>query len=624
MNVVSAAVGTVAFVGNPNCGKTALFNALTGSRQKVANYPGVTVERKSGAFTLSDGRRIRAIDLPGIYSLRGRCSDERVTRDAILGFLHTEPVPEVLACVIDATNLLQGLRLVFELKRIGRPMIVVLNMIDIAERQGRKIDLDRLGAELGIPVVATAAVRKIGLDPLRLQLQRTLDAPRPANSVIDWTPMSIAEMRRAHQMATCLVKNCAKPPSRPDNWTGRLDAVLLHPVAGLIVLLAILLLIFQAVFSWAIPAMNLIDLAFSALSDIVSWVLPPGPVQSILRDGIIAGVGSVLIFLPQILILYLFILILEDCGYMARAAFLMDRIMSGVGLHGRAFIPLLSSFACAIPAIMSARVIGDRRDRLTVIMIAPLMTCSARIPVYTLLVSAFLPDRLVFGYLNLRGLVMFGLYAVGISSALAVSLIVRKVFWGGAGEMFVMELPTYKMPRPKNLAVGLLLRTKIFLRRAGIIILPTMILIWALSTYPLPPEDASLPAVDYTFAGRLGHFVAPAFAVIGFNWQMTISLIPGLAAREVAVAVLGTVYALANGEAGDDRLAAALAHNWPLASGLAFLAWYIFAPQCFATLGVVKRETNSVKWMVIVALYMTALAYLASFATYRIATFLGG
>jgi ferrous iron transport protein B len=376
---------------------------------------------------------------------------------------------------------------------------------------------------------------------------------------------------------------------------------------------------FQAVFTWAAPAQDAISALFTGVGGLVAGVLPDGLIRSFLVDGLISGVGSVLVFLPQILVLFFFIILLEDFGYMARAAFLMDRIMGGAGLHGRAFIPLLSSFACAIPGIMATRVIDNRRDRLTTILVAPLMTCSARIPVYTLIISAFIPNTKVGGVLSLQGLVMFALYAAGIASALGISFIARRMFWRGAVEPFLMELPAYKLPDAENVARNLWLRAWIFINRAGRIILPLMVAVWALSTYPGPPPGATQPAIDYSVAGLLGHWIQPLLAPIGFNWQMTVALVPGFAAREVAVAALGTVYAVSNAEHAPGALATTLAHHWSVATGLSFLAWYVFAPQCASTLGVVKRETNSWTWPAVMFVYMTTMAYLASFLVYRIA-----
>jgi ferrous iron transport protein B len=610
----------IALVGVPNVGKTALFNALTGSRQKVANYAGVTVERKEGAFTSPSGAKFNVLDLPGTYSLRARSPDEAVTRDAVLGRLAGETPPDVIVCVADATNLRIAVRLALELRQVGRPMVLALNMHDIAQRQGIDIDLAKLSEALGMPVAPTVATRKRGIDDLLAAIEQAAQAtaaPAPSN----WHEPSAAEVRAGHAAADKVVKTATRPPKRPDTWTGKIDAVVLHPVGGLAILFVLLFVMFQAVFAWATPAMDLISAAFDALGATVKSVLPESMLQSLISDGIISGVGSVLVFLPQILILFLFIILLEDLGYMARAAFLMDKLMGGAGLHGRAFIPLLSSFACAIPGIMAARVIDSRRDRLTTIMVSPLMTCSARIPVYTLIIAAFIPRQTVYG-LNLQGLVMFGLYAAGIVSALIVAFVMRRLLFRGQVEPFIMELPAYKTPDPKNVLFNLLLRARIFLQRAGTIILSMMILIWFLSSVPGAPPGATQPAIDYSFAGMLGHALEPLLRPIGFNWQMTVALIPGMAAREVAVGALATVYAV-SGE-GDGPLGALLAAQWTLPTALSFLTWYIFAPQCMSTLGVVRRETNSWVWPAAMFGYMLVLAYAASFVVFNVSRSLLG
>ncbi|WP_313454372.1 ferrous iron transporter B, partial [Brevundimonas sp.] len=433
----------VALVGNPNSGKTALFNALTGAHQKVANYAGVTVERKEGLIRATSGRTMSVLDLPGTYSLRARSPDEEVTRDAVLGRLAGETPPDVVICVADATNLRLVLRLILELKAVGRPMVLALNMFDIAQRQGLRIDLEKLRAELGVPIITTVATRKRGIDELIAAIETQADVAALGEN--SWHSPDAAELRAAAREAERIMKACVRPPERPDTLTGKIDSVLLHPVGGLLILFALLFVMFQAVFTWAKPLMDGIEASIAWLGAFVATVLPDGLLRSLIVDGVISGVGSVLVFLPQILILFLFIIALEDFGYMARAAFLMDRIMGGAGLHGRAFIPLLSSFACAIPGVMAARVIDSKRDRLTTILVAPLMTCSARIPVYTLIIAAFIPNEKVWGFANLQGVVMFGLYAAGILSALLVSLVIRKVFWRGAVEPFMMELPTYKV-----------------------------------------------------------------------------------------------------------------------------------------------------------------------------------
>jgi ferrous iron transport protein B len=613
----------LALVGTPNSGKTALFNALTGSRQKVANYPGVTVERKEGGFVTPRGRQVSVVDLPGTYSLRGRSPDEEITRDVVLGRTAGEAVPDLVLCVADSTNLRLTIRLVLELKRTGRPLMLVLNMFDIATRRGVTVDVERLSEALGIPVVTSIAVRKGGTAEL---LRRTDEiaaqsAPLQENR---WQPLSVAELRATQREADRIIAATVSLPAKPDTWTARVDAVVLQPVAGLAILAAILFVMFQAVFAWAQPLMELLSAAFAALGQLVHNTLPAGLLQSFLQNGVISGVGSVIVFLPQIIIIFLFILLLEDFGYMARAAFLMDRIMGGAGLHGRAFIPLLSSFACAIPGIMATRVIDNRRDRLTTILIAPLMTCSARIPVYTLIISAFIPAEQIWGWADLRGLVMFGLYAVGIASALGVSFLIKFFMLRDyAPAPFMLELPDYKMPRLKSIAIGVYTRAKMFLQRAGTTIFSMMVLIWFLASFPPPPAGAEGPAINYSLAAMIGKTIEPLLAPLGFNWQIAVALIPGMAAREVAVAALGTVYAIEGGKEASEQIGQVLATKWSLATALSLLAWYIFAPQCASTLAVIRRETGSSKWMAVTFGYMLALAYVASLATYHIALAFG-
>jgi ferrous iron transport protein B len=613
-----------ALVGTPNSGKTALFNALTGGRQKVANYPGVTVERKTGAMQTPGGHRVNLIDLPGTYSLRGRSPDEEITRDVVLGRLASESRPDLLLCIADATNLRVALRLVIELKKTGRPMLLVLNMIDIARRRGIDIDTDKLSSELGVPVVTSVAVRRGGTEDLMRRMDEVAAAQGSDIAENSWSPPSIADLRAAQREADRILRVAVGAPKRPDTLTGRVDAVLLHPVAGLLILLLLLFVMFQAVFAWAKPLMDLISSGFDALGVLAHDLLPDGLLQSFIQNGVISGVGSVLVFLPQILILFLFILLLEDFGYMARAAFLMDRIMGGAGLHGRAFIPLLSSFACAIPGIMSTRVIDNRRDRLTTILVAPLMTCSARIPVYTLIISAFIPDQPVLGFFGLQGLVMFGLYATGIVSALAVSFVANHFFWrDNATPPFMLELPDYKLPRLRSVALGLYMRCMMFLKRAGTTIFSMMVLIWFLASFPRPPEGTTEPAINFSLAAILGRWIEPLLAPVGFNWQISVALIPGMAAREVAVAALGTVYAIEGGKEAAEQIGQALASKWSLATALALLVWYIFAPQCASTLAVIKRETGSWRWMAVTFAYMLVLAYAAAFATFHVAVALG-
>ncbi|HRD65039.1 MAG TPA: ferrous iron transporter B [Candidatus Competibacter sp.] len=617
----------IALVGPPNSGKTTLFNTLTGGRQKTANYPGVTVERKSGLLKTPAGHAVEVVDLPGSYSLRARSPDEAITRDVVLGRQAQEILPDALVCVTDATNLGQHLRLLLELRQLGRPLILVLNMMDIAQKRGCQISVEALSRQLGIPVVTAVAMRKSGVRDLLGQIDALLNQPPAAGGAVaidDWVEPSPEAIRAYHREVERLVREAVVREGAPERLTRQLDQVLLHPVAGPLILLALLFLMFQAVFSWAEAPMDWIDGGMAGLQQWLSAHMEESLLKSLLIDGIVAGVGGVVIFLPQILILFLFILLLEDSGYMTRAAFLMDRLMSAVGLNGRAFIPLLSSFACAIPGIMAARTIAHPLDRLVTILIAPLMTCSARLPVYVLLIAAFVPATTVWGGIGLQGLVMFGLYATGIIGALVMAGVLRLTLLRGGRQPLLMELPSYKWPNPTNVLLGLWERAKIFMRRIGTIILSLMVVLWFLSTFPAPPAGATEPAIYYSFAGLIGRGLEPLLAPIGFNWQIAIALVPGLAAREVAVAALSTVYALSGDEgAVAEALTATLAQNWTLATALALLAWYVFAPQCLATLAAVRRETNSWRWAAFMFVYLMTLAYIAAFVTYRVALALG-
>ena len=619
------AIKSIALVGNPNCGKTALFNLLTGARQKVANYAGVTVERKVGSARLPGGRTVSVVDLPGSYSLTPATPDEQVMLDVIEGRRAGEDAPDLIVAVVDATNLRMNLRLVLELKRTGRPLLVAVNMADVARSQGLQVDLPRLAQELGCPVVETIAVRHDGHARLLAQLDRYFsDATvQQSGESSDAGPVSSVDLQREVRRILALVAPMASPSSRLQH---RLDAVVMHPIWGLIVLAAVLFLIFQAVFSWAAWPMDFIRAAVLAVSNATLALMPAGPLRSLLVDGIFAGVGGVLVFLPQILILFFFILVLEDSGYLPRAAFLLDNLMSKVGLSGRAFIPLLSSFACAIPGIMATRTIVNWKDRLATIMVAPLMTCSARLPVYALLIGAFVPARDV-GWLSLRGLTLFGLYLAGVVSAMIVAWVFKRIWMKSAYQPLMLELPPYRAPNLRNIGLGLWERARIFLSRVGGIIFALMVVLWFLSTYPGPPPtwDASQgPAISYSVAGMLGHALQWLFAPLGFNWQISVALVPGMAAREVVVGALGTVYSLsAIDKSVTDALAPVLAQGWSLATAYSLLAWFVFAPQCLSTLAVVRRETNSWRYPLLMALYLFALAYAAAFATYRVTLWLG-
>lgn len=616
---MSAADLRIALIGLPNCGKTALFNRLTGSRQKAANYPGVTVERKEGQFKSASGRNYRLLDLPGTYSLKPTTLDEAITRDVALGRIAAEPRPETIALVADATHLPLSLRLALEVRRLGLPMIVVLNMSDLARRRGFTLDRERLAQELGVPVVETVAVSRRGADALIEELDRLTVMTSVAK--ISWSEPTNDDVTATHAEAARILAIAGYREPDRSPWTASTDRILLHPLYGMLALSVLLFFVFQAVFSWAALPMDLIDAGIVTLAEAVRSIVPEGPLQSLLADGIVAGVGSVLIFLPQILILFAFILSLEDSGYLPRAAYLLDRVMGSVGLSGRAFIPLLSSFACAIPGIMATRTIPNLRDRLATIMVAPLMTCSARLPVYALLIAAFIPDRQI-GVFNLQGVVLFALYFIGVLSALLVAWVLKRLRGGNDTHPLMLELPDYQLPNLVNVLLGLWERTRLFLKRAGGIILALIVLLWFLSTYPAPPPGATGAAIEYSFAGQLGRALAVVLAPIGFNWQISIALIPGLAAREVAVSALGTVYALSGDEATVTMaLSSTIAGQWGLATGLALLAWYVFAPQCLATLAVIRRETNGWRYPLVMTGYLFGLAYLAAFVTYRFALF---
>ena len=614
----------LALLGNPNCGKTALFNQLTGSRQKVANYAGVTVERKEGQLHSPSGRSYAVLDLPGAYSLQPASLDEAITRDLLRGFYPGEAAPDVVVCVVDATNLRLHLRFVLEVRQMGTPMIVALNMSDAAARRGIDIDRQALERELGVPVVETVAVRRHGARALVEGIDQLAAHLRPPTRRL---PDAEAQGMDAtlHAETRRLLAATVAMPTRTARIDDALDRWLLHPLFGLLTLAVVMFLIFQAVYAWATPVMDLIDAGTVALGEWVGARMGDGPLASLVVDGIIAGLGGVIIFLPQILVLFAFILALEESGYLPRAAFLLDRMMAGAGLSGRSFIPLLSSFACAIPGIMATRSIQDPRDRLATILVAPLMTCSARLPVYALLIGAFIPSQKVWGGFNLQGLVLFGLYMAGILSALAVSWVMKKWRRDQGEHPLMLELPSYRIPNLRDLLIGLYERGMIFLKRVGGIIFALTVLLWVLLSFPAAPPDATMPAIDYSFAGRIGHALAVVFAPLGFNWQICIALIPGLAAREVAVSSLATVYALsaADDEAAAQALTPLIQDGWSLATGLSLLVWFIYAPQCIATWAAIKRETGSWKIMGMAAGYLFVLAYLASLLTYQVAVRLG-
>ena len=593
---------TIALVGNPNCGKTALFNQLTGAKQKVANYAGVTVERKEGQFTAPSGRKVQVLDLPGTYSLDAMGPDEVITRDVCLGRRPGEEMPDLIVCVADATNLRLHLRFVLEVKRLGRPMVLALNMMDAARARGITIDRTLLEAAVGVPVIETVAVKTGGTKALIEHLDRNVAAHVPDSVDGD-----------LHAQVRAILSAAVVMPTRTSGLDDRIDRIVLHPVFGLMILTAIMFVVFQAVFSGAAPAMDLITAGFDSLASLVRAHLPDGVLKSFLADAVIGGIGSVIVFLPQILIL-------EESGYLPRAAFLLDNLMSKAGLTGRSFIPLLSSHACAIPGIMATRSIHDLRDRMTTILVAPLMTCSARLPVYGLLIGAFIPEHTLFGFLSFRGLILFCMYIIGITGGLLVSFVMMLFRSDKSEHPLMMELPSYRLPSVRNLAIGLWERAQIFMRRITGTIFAANTILWVMTSFPGKPVGAVGPAINYSIAGMVGHALQPIFAPIGFNWQIRVALIPGLTAREVAVSALGTVYSVAG---ADDTATTQLSHvvagQWSLATALSLLAWYVFAPQCMSTLMVIRRETNSWKMVGITAGYLFALAYLASLLTYQIA-----
>ena len=621
----------VALLGNPNCGKTALFNLLTGSRQKVANYSGVTVERKEGRLSLDSGKNIRILDLPGAYSLYPRSLDEKVTCNVLLGRAEGEKRPDLVVCILSAMNLRRNLRLVLAAKRLGLPCVVVLNMLDIAKRQGLEINTDALSKELGLPVLTSIGIQADGADGIKSffnQLDwKDLSALRTGTSdaTLENAASHIAHSESDNIQVQRILKSLGLDQIIPDRFSDRLDSVLLHPIIGPIILAALLFFIFQAVFSWATVPMDLIKTTIEYFGGLLGEVLPNNWLRSLLINGVLAGLGGVVIFLPQILILFFFILLLEESGYLPRAAFLLDRVMGSVGLSGRSFIPLLSSFACAIPGIMATRSISNSRDRLVTILIAPMMTCSARLPVYALLISAFIPNQKLWMGIDLQGLVLFLLYLAGIFGAMGVAWILKRF----TSEQFrmnalMMELPSYHMPRLGNLAISLWQRVEIFLRRVGGIILIMTVALWVLSSFPAPPDWATGSPIQYSIAGMLGQALSHLFSPIGFNWEISIALVPGMAAREVVVSSLATVYALSSSSAdAADALIPLISTSWSLATALSLLAWFVFAPQCLSTIAAVKRETGGWKIPAIMLSYLFGLAYLASFITYHLAVFFG-
>ena len=608
----------VALVGNPNSGKSALFNALTGARQKIANYPGVTVERKAGRLALPNGESRELIDLPGAYSFDAASPDEEVTRKLVHGEFEGEAAPDVLVLVLDAANLEQHLVFAQEVLELGRPTVVALNMVDLAERDGLTLDPAALSEALGVPVIPTVAVRRKGLPELAQAIAEA-DAHADEEAHSRWH-LTLPERRLA---AKHMAKGAILSKSTRHTIENGIDRVLLNPWIGPVILFGLLFVIFQAVFAWATPFADALEGGVGAVSALVTDTMQEGFVRDFLTEGVLAGVGSVVVFLPQIVILFFFILVMEASGYMARAAFLMDRLMAGVGLSGKSFIPLLSSFACAIPGIMATRSIPDAKDRLTTILIAPLMTCSARLPVYAVIIAAVIPQTSIGPGIGLQGLVLFALYVAGIVGAMVVALVLRRTVAQGAASGFIMEMPRYQLPRIKDLAIGLWQRAWVFLRRAGTIIFTVTIVLWLMLSFP--KADPGESQIDASVAGMVADGLHPILEPIGFNREMSLALVPAMAAREVAVSALATTYAV---DAADEEVAAEgvtdkIAALWSLPTALAFLAWFVFAPQCISTIAVARRETNGWKWPTFMVVYLFALAYVFAGLTYWGAVALG-
>ncbi len=630
---------TIALAGNPNAGKTSLFNSLTGLRQKVANYPGVTVESKSGLWPLSPQLSpARVIDLPGLYSLDATSLDEEIARDILLGRATNIASPDVIVVAVDATNLVRNLYLASQLIDTGQRVVIALTMFDRVERSQLKIDAKKLSEALGVAVVPVVAKRRRGLEELSKAVLAAMNQPVAAIKSVELSKESDQASRHSklikrYAFIERIVSDAAEASDGRPNLSEKIDRVVTHRIFGPLILLLVMLLVFQTIFSWASLPMNLIDQVFSALADGVRTHLPPGILTDLLTDGVIAGVGGVLAFLPQILMLFFFISVLEDSGYMARAAFLTDRIMRAVGLHGKAFVPLLSSFACAVPGIMATRTIENPKDRIATIMIAPFMSCSARLPVYTLMIAAFFSGQKVLGVISVGALIILGMYLLGIAVAVVVAWIMKRTILKAPSPPFVMELPAYRMPSVGNVAHALFSRSTVFLKRAGTVILAISILLWALVAFPrsgnVQPEnaaDAASAQVQNSFAGRAGRLIEPAIKPLGFDWKIGIGLISSFAARETIISTLSIVYNVGDGsDAKSSSLVDALRNAkrpdgspvWTPLTGLSLMIFFLLACQCMSTVAIVRRETNSWRWPAFMVAYMLALAYVASFVTYQ-------
>ena len=648
---------TIALAGNPNAGKTTLFNSLTGLKQKVANYPGVTVERKEGLWRLGDGAA-NLIDLPGLYSLDATSLDEQIARQVITGEQLGLPKPDAIVAVVDATNLERNLYLVTQLFEFGVPVVVALTMIDLFEKQKHEIDIRKLERLLNVPVIPVNAKSHRGRNELAKKVLDVIKAkpavPSELNGKLSDQPQH-AKIFARYNFISNVVQETVKHNDREDHrFSEKIDRVLTHKFFGLAILVTVLLVMFQAIFSWASLPMDLLDKGFGALGDSVRNAMPPGILTDLVVDGIIAGVGGVLVFLPQILLLFLFISLLEDTGYMARAAFLLDKLMSRVGLHGKAFLPLMSSFACAIPGIMATRTIESRRDRFATILIAPFMSCSARLPVYSLMIAAFFAGRKVFGFLSMGAVLMLAMYTLGICVAIVVAFILKRTLLKAPPPPFLMELPPYRLPNLRTVFQNMLTRAWLFVKRAGTVILTISIILWALMYFPQSSQPSAVneqPAAQSTvetnydgapspesqqlensFAGTLGHVIEPVIRPLGFDWKIGVALIASFAAREVLVSTLSIIYNVGKDEDAQSQTLISAIHNakrddgtptWSPLTALTLMVFFVLAMQCMSTVAVVRRETNSWRWPIFMISYMTGLAYVAAMLTYQGGKLLG-
>ena len=643
---------TIALAGNPNAGKTTLFNSLTGLKQKVANYPGVTVERKEGPWTLA-GKAVNLIDLPGLYSLDATSLDEQIASDIIRGDQEGVPKPDAIIAVVDATNLERNLYLVTQMFEFGVPVVVALTMIDVFERQGHEIDIEMLAAQLKTPVVAVNAKSGRGTQELAEKVASVIgttpEIPYEYNQEDPNSGPHGKIFARYNFIANVVQESVWHSDHQSHRITDKIDRVLTHKFFGLVILVAILLLVFQTIFSWASLPMDLLEKGFGAVGDFVKAEMPPGMLTDLLVDGIIAGVGGVVVFLPQILLLFLFISLLEDSGYMARAAFLLDKLMSRVGLHGKAFLPLISSFACAIPGIMATRTIESRRDRFATIMIAPFMSCSARLPVYTLMIGAFFGGKYVLGFVSVGALLMLIMYSIGIIVAIIVAAILKRTLLKAPPPPFLMELPPYRLPNLRTVLQNMITRAWLFLKRAGTVILAISIILWALMYFPratvVPSSELQVPSSEqletrnsepeplpeseqlkHSYAGKLGHTIEPFIRPLGFDWKIGVALIASFAAREVLVSTLSIIYNVGKEENEESETLISAVRDaktddgkpaWTPLTALTLMVFFVLAMQCMSTIAVVRRETNSWSWPLFMTGYMTALAYIAALITYQ-------